>query len=48
MKLVTFGQNGTSRTGAVVDDGVVDLHGADPSLAETMIREPAARLTWRG
>jgi 2-keto-4-pentenoate hydratase/2-oxohepta-3-ene-1,7-dioic acid hydratase in catechol pathway len=43
MKLVTFTQNGTSRTGAVVDDGVVDLHAADPSLAETMID-----LLWAG
>lgn len=43
MKLVTFSQNGTSRTGAVVDDGVVDLHAADPSLAETMID-----LLWAG
>lgn len=37
MKLVTFTHNGSTRTGAVAGDGVVDLHAADSSIPGSMI-----------
>lgn len=43
MKLVTFTQNGSTRTGAIASDGVVDLHAADSSIPATMID-----LLWAG
>ena len=36
MRLVTFTYNGSTRAGALVDDHVIDLHAADPSLPASL------------
>ena len=37
MKLVTFTHDGQTRTGALVDDYIVDLHAADDALPASML-----------